>query len=333
MADEAVDVSIPVEAPNPDRIEVVIDKGEIPVVQKTEKVDPVITATEQPKIITADEGVEDLKAQVARAQAESAKRLNEFNRRIQEASDAARRAEERANAAELEATTVKKGAVETVLENINRDKQDAKRELKAAMEAADWDKVAEAQERLSDASAKLAQVQRDRFELEERAKNPPVRETPKPAPQLALDDPVEQFAASLTPQSADWVRSHPEFIRDQRLNRKMVRAHEDALDEGHSADSRGYFEYVNERLGLVKKEPMAQVREVAQTREVSRAPASAPVTREAPATSGSTNAKPGVVHLTASEVATAKAMDMSLQDYAKYKVQLTAEGKIGRIAS
>ena len=111
----------------------------------------------------------------------------------------------------------------------------------------------------------------------------------------------------------------------------MVRAHEDAVDDGHSVDSAGYFDFINKRLGLTKEEPIRETR-AEPPREVSRAPASAPVSRDVPQ-SPSTAPRPGVVHLSASEVATARAMDMSLEDYARYKVQLQAEGKIGRIAS
>lgn len=330
---EGAEVNLPVEAASPDAIEIVIDKPGETAAAAAKPPEPVIAqaAAEPQKVVTGDDGIEGLKEQVARAKAESERRLGESQRKIQEAYENARRAEERAAHAEKEVATVKQGAVLTVLDNLKRDKEDAKRKYRAAMEAGEFDKAADAQDELSLANARIVEAEKGKQELEERAKAPPV--APRRTEPLPADDPAERLAATLSPRSAAWVRSHPEFARDEAKQEEMTRAHFSALGEGHRADTEAYFDFVNRKLGITKAppDPVSPGGIASGAREASRAPASAPVSRDVTQSPGS--ARPNTVHLTASEVATAKAMDMKLEDYARYKVALIKEGKIGRVAS
>lgn len=280
------------------------------------------TGQKPAQIITADEGIESLKAQVERAQRESAQRLAEKDRQI---ADAFRTAQE----AQRETVSVKKDQVGTIIDSLSKDKEAARRDYSVAMQAGDFDKAAEAQDRISLANAKIVEAERGKTALEEEAKNPrqPVQQ---------INDPADRLAASLSPRSADWVRKHPEYARDAKLNRQMVRAHEDAVDEGHSPDSDGYFAYINSKLGLTEGR---QVETRQQTvRDVSQAPLSAPVGRDVAQSPGAQ--RPGTVFLKPNEVKAAietlsplypkASRDELLKIYAQNQKDLIAEGRISR---
>lgn len=266
------------------------------------------------KIVTADEGVADLRAQVERAKQESAKRLQEAERQIAAA-------RQRALDAETEVAVVKTGAVTTVIDSLQKDKETARRDLKAAHEAGDWDKVADATDRLSQANARIAEAERGKLELEAAAKQP--RREPF---QPAVQDSVEMIARGMSPSSADWVRRHPEHVVGDRLSDSVMSAHYSALANGLKADTNEYFAYIDRSVAPQRQESQRD------ERETSRSPTAAPVSRDVAQAPG--QQRPGRVRLTPNEVATAKALDVSLEDYARHKRDLIEEGKIGgRLAS
>jgi hypothetical protein len=158
----------------------------------------------------------------------------------------------------------------------------------------------------------------------------------------APSDVVEEFVSRIGaefPKSREWLRSHPEYVRDAKLNRKMLRAHEDAMDDGIKADTPEYFQAIERTLGITKPptngsgashdDPMADAAtEVTPTPEQKpqrrAAPAAAPVSRSG----GGTGSRPNTVRLTPQEVEMAEMMDMSLEEYARNKVALQKEGKL-----
>ena len=309
--DEDAEVTLPPDPVTEVATEVVVDK------KKADKAAKADTT----KVVTADEGIDDLKKQVEKAQKDAAERLRAKDREIQDAY-------KRALDAEKENITIKKDAVGSVIDSLTKDQEAARRDYKAAMEAGDFDKAADAQVRISNASAEIVAAKRGQMELEEAAKRPVQQ------PITRIDDPAEQLASTLSPRSANWVRQHPEFARDPRKTRQMTRAHEDAVDEGHSPDTDSYFQFVEERLGLNRREE----NDTRDTRDTRRAPTAAPVGRDLNQAPGSE--RPGVIKLTASQVRVAKETlaplypDKSdselLQIYAKNMQDLIKEGKMGR---
>jgi hypothetical protein len=266
----------------------------------------------EPKIVTADEGVDDLKAQVERSKAEHARRMQEADRQIAAA-------RQTAIDAEKEVAVVKTSAVATVIDSLAKDKEAAKRDYKAAMEAGDFDKAADAQDRIATAASRIVEAERGKIELETQAKQPR-----QPLAQPLFQDHVESVARSMGSQrSADWVRRHPEHIVGNALSPKVLAAHYNAVDNGMAPDSDEYFAYIDRSLGATRAAPATEERE--------RPPTAAPVARDVPQSPSAQ--RPGIVRLSASEVATARALDMSLEDYARHKRALIEEGKIGRAAS
>jgi hypothetical protein len=139
----------------------------------------------------------------------------------------------------------------------------------------------------------------------------------------------------LSPQSADWVRAHPEFVTDPRLNRKMIAAHELAMADGLDADTPEYFAAVEATLGVAERGNGRAAQEAASEASAaaakkaggrSAAPPAAPVSREAP--SAGSGRKPNAVRLTREEVDMAEMMGMTPQEYAKHKIALQSEGKM-----
>lgn len=273
-------------------------------------------AGEKQPIVSPEEGIQSLKDQVVKAQADSARRLAEKDRVIKEAFD-------RANAAEAEVVTTRKDTIGTVIESLTKDKETAKRDYQTAMETGDFAKAADAQDRLSVANARIVEAERGKVALEEEIK------APKPQPRTVetqrYDDPVEQLAAQLHPRSASWVRSHPDYVTDPTLNDAMIEAHNTAVKRHIPLDTDEYFGFINKRLGIEEGNKVQE-----PSRERSTAPISAPVGRDVAQTPR--RSTPGTITLTPAQAQTARDLGMSYQDYAKQLVECEKEGKIQRSA-
>jgi len=316
MVDTAVDV--PIVSDDSKSTDVIIDdKG-----GKTET-----------KIVTADEGIEDLKAQVARSQADSARRLQEAERRIAEAF-------KEATAAKQETATVKRDQVGTIIEKLAADKDAARRDLIAAKEAGDFAKEADALDRLSMANTRIVEAEKGKMALEEEASRPQGRQIAQEDP---VSDPVEAVARSMgTQRSANWVRQHPEQVINGRISDAALEGHNQAVGLGYAPDSDTYFQHIETVIGAARRpEPRQDRQQAQQGRDMNRAPTSAPVNRDVMQAPGAQ--RPGSIRLEAHEVQTAidtysplypkESRDQLLKRYAQDKMALMDEGKISRRAS
>jgi hypothetical protein len=178
----------------------------------------------------------------------------------------------------------------------------------------DFARATEIQSEMSANSAKLLQLENGRQAMENAPR--------QPEPQMPPTDPVEDFASRLSPRSADWVRKHPEFVRDQRLNAKMIAAHNLAVADGIPTDTDEYFEAIEETLKVTPKNDTDDQYAAKAVRRRDAAPAAAPANR------GGQSASSNVVRLSAAEREMAEMMGMKPEDYAKNKVALKKEGKI-----
>lgn len=187
-----------------------------------------------------DPAVQDLMAQYKELEGRQA----EVDRRAEEAT-------RRAAAAETEAANAKKqvanshlDTVTTAMNAAKADAEQAKRDIRIAKDAGDIDAEIDAQDRLAQARADERRLDEARSDLEARAKAPPRREAPQPM------DVVEAFVQGRTEMTANWLRAHPEFIREPRKQHKLTAAHEDAMGDGLSADTPAYFAHVEKFLGI-----------------------------------------------------------------------------------
>lgn len=211
------------------------------------------------------------------------------------------------------------------IDKLKRENDYMKQGLRQAMSNGNFDDAADIQEAMSINAAKLLQLENGRVSLEARLS------APQQQPQPQSMDPVEQVAATLSPRSAAWVRSHPECITNQKMYYQMVGSHNLALSKGYAPDSDDYFDFIERELGFrnpqkrpdpVESEPIMSA--AAAPAPKRNAPPAAPTTRNA----GSSNAGGSTVRLTAEMREMAQMMGMTPEEYAKNMVDLRKEGKI-----
>ena len=215
--------------------------------------------------------------------------------------------------------------VTNALNTVKREAEILKANYRAALAQNDYDAAADAQEQMAMNAAKLLQLENGKAAMEAEAKQrQEVRSMPRNV------DPVEAFASQLSPRSAEWVRKNPQFVTDQRLNQKMIAAHNLAMADGLTADTDDYFAFVE---NIVK--PNLTSAQAVEPQESALSEASAPTQRRsappaAPVSrSGTGNGvQSNRVTLTAAEREMAEMMGMTHAEYAKHKLSLQKEGKL-----
>ena len=250
--------------------------------------------------------------------------INELKLRLEEEKkgreDAERRykeAQQAANLAKNDAFDSNLRLLDNAIETVQRNSEILKQNLRDAIAAGDADAQADIMLSISRADSDLRQLQQGKQQYEAQA-----------AAAQTTEDPVEKIASRLTPRSADWVRAHPEYARDPAMTRRMVRAHEDAMDEGIKADTDEYFEFVETKLKIRKPETRVEQEESALSEAAAptqrrSAPPAAPVSR-----ASSTGSRSNIVTLTRAERETAQALGMTDREYAANKQALIKEGKL-----
>jgi hypothetical protein len=188
------------------------------------------------------------------------------------------------------------GTVEQGIAAAQTSSDAAKSEYKAAMEAGDWTKAAEAQEKLADSRATLGRLAEAKADLEIQKTQPQRQQQRTEAPQTQAD-PVEAFIQGRDPGTQAWLRDHPDDARilatnsDPRRAAKLNAADADAFSEGFARGSKEYFEHVNKFLGITKTNGKTPTNGSAQTqRRVASAPV-APVAASAGGVSGGTEVR------------------------------------------
>jgi len=287
-------------------------------VEKTDPTPPAAAKT----VVTPEEGLQKLQKQL---EEERAARLAAENRASEAAAGEAK--------ARGDVQTTQLDLIKGAIEQVTQLNDSLESQYADALTAQDFKAAAKVQRQMADNSAKLAQLESGKKALES---------APKPVPRTPPDM-VEQFCSTLTPQSAAWVRAHPDYVRDPAKNRKMLAAHSIALADGNQADTPAYFKSIEETLKIGPivvtppkeptpagddDDPMASA--AAKPVNGSRAPAAAPVSRSG----NGTGSRPNVVKLTASEVEMAHATFPELDpkkaeiEYARNKIALKKEGKL-----
>jgi hypothetical protein len=250
--------------------------------------------------------------------------ITDLRKQLEDERAARRDAEQRAHQASRESFKARSEADETnlqlvvsAIETVSRDIDLLKQAHTFALQSGDFARATEIQQEMSSNSAKLLQLENGRKAMESAPR--PVEPTAQPA------DPVEAFASQLSHRSADWVRKHPEFVRDSRLNAKMIAAHNLTVADGIPTDSDEYFASIEETLKIAPKAVNNETGDDYAAKVVQRrdaAPAAAPANR------GGQSNRPNVVRLTREQREMAEMMGMKPEDYAKNMIALKKEGKI-----
>jgi len=298
MADnkQQLEIDLGIEEKPAEEQEIVVEADEAPApeAQAAPEVDPM-------------EAVRELRAQ-----------LDRERQARHEAEQAARRAAEQANAAYSEMDDTNVQLVVSAIDKVKTDNGILTSQYADAMQSGEYEKAAAIQATISANSARLVQLENGLSEMQRGPKRAPIQPLPSPQQGSMLDEIINR----VSPRSANWLRDNRDSLNDDRMVRRMFRAHEDAVDEGIELDSDTYFRFIETRLGFKKaQEAVDPTSAAAKPMQRSAPPAAAPVNR-------GNGTRPGVVKLSGVEAETAKVLGMTEKEYATHKLALQREGKL-----
>lgn len=291
-----------------DNIEIEIDE-----IEKNDDADDIVVENADTDELGAksdiDKSLEDLKAQLER---ERQARLD-AERRAHETESSLYQAKNETKSSNLHLVT---NAIETV----KQTNDVLKANYREAMSVGDYDTAADIQATMVENAAKLQQLEQGRKALEKT----PDYEVPEP---YMPSDPVEALASQLSPRSAAWVRSHPEYATDPKMYQKMLAAHNLAVTDDIEPDSDEYFEAIETTL-RIRNAPRSYddnaSSQAAKPTQRRSSPPAAPVSRGGSGTGSRAN----VVRLSAEEREMASLMGMTEKEYAISKMELKKSGRM-----
>lgn len=254
--------------------------------------------------------------------------------------------EARASAEKTQLTLLEQGIESAKTEVTNYEAQ-----LATAYESGDFKAVASIQTKLSTAAAKVDRLEAQHEEL---ANRKPALEGRVETPRAPVTSAFEQYVAQFAPEAQTWLRAHPECAPAQvggqsSANSKMMAGHYSALAQNIAPNTPEYFRVIEEHTG--HRQPTSAAANVKTAgadddgeAAAAAAPApkpkrpaqpSAPPSREPPRANGQP-ATQRTITLTKDEQDMAKLSFPGKSDreafalYARNKLELQAEGKLGR---
>lgn len=323
--------------------------------QAARAVDPNLTVEVIP---TADEVVEDLRAQMAELDKRDKEKDIEIEASRRRASDAERariEAENRARDADRQAreATANAGrsveaaqldAIKNSLSTHQGHMTNLKGQLAAANAEGDFAKAADLQGEMSIVGGRIAQLESGANELEIRVKNPPTDQGRQvdQSQELSPAQRKENYINGQPPRIQDWLRSDKgqRFFTDPDFAAKVGAAASYAQTvKGIAISSQEYIDFVEEQVGLrapsVADPPPRRDDRAPSAPGQGRTPDAGQRMTAAPAggaSDGSVRRNAGgtiEVYLTQDERDMAKRMGVSDTDWAKNKRDLMQEGQIG----
>lgn len=142
--------------------------------------------------------------------------------------------------------------VDNGIAQVDADAAAAERAYAAAFEAGDGMAMARAQRLMTQSAVDRSKLIEAKQSLQENAKRAPQQREPQ-TQRRAPADPVEAVAAGMTPQSAAWIRAHPDCITDPKKNARMMAAHNLAIADDIAVDTPEYFERIEAGIKPVVK--------------------------------------------------------------------------------
>jgi len=187
----------------------------------------------------------------------------------------------------------------------------AKDKLKQAYESGDSEKITEAQEALTDVKLKLQNIEKAKPALQKQAEEvKTLQQTQAPAPQPASQSQVD-------PKAEAWRERNSWFGEDEEMTALALGLHEKLVRAGVDPRSDDYYRRVDETMR--RRFPEAFEDDDSQSRGRNKPSRNRPATVVAPVTRSTA---PRQVRLTPSQVAIAKKLGLSNQEYAKAMIEL-----------
>ena len=203
-----------------------------------------------------------------------------------------------------------KAYFQEVTKAANNDLVTAKERLKQAYESGDAEKITDAQEALTEAKLKIKQYENFRPSLQE--EESVVQQSQQyqvpPAPQPAID-----------PKAEAWKDKNPWFGTDEEMTALALGLHEKLVRSGVDPRSDDYYDRVNATMR--KRFPDYFEEEQPQTKEAEKPARTKPANVVAPVTRSTA---PRQIRLTPTQVALAKKLGLSNEQYAKELMKLEA---------
>jgi len=205
-----------------------------------------------------------------------------------------------------------KAYFQEVSKSANNDLATAKERLKQAYEAGDAEKITDAQEALTEAKLRIKQYENFQPSLQEENSGVQANQQYQvpPAPQPVLD-----------PKAEAWKEKNTWFGTDEEMTALALGLHEKLVRSGVDPRSDDYYDRVNATMR--KRFPDYFNEEVeerqTQTREAEKPARTKPANVVAPVTRGTA---PRQVRLTPTQVAIAKKLGLSNEQYARELMKL-----------
>ncbi len=201
-----------------------------------------------------------------------------------------------------------KAYIQEVTKAANNDLVTAKERLKQAYESGDAEKITDAQEALTEAKLKIKQYENFRPSLQEEGSG--VQQTQQ-ARVPSVSQPVTD------PKAEAWKDKNPWFGTDEEMTALALGLHEKLVRSGIDPRSDDYYDRVNTTMR--KRFPDYFEEEQPQTKEAEKPARTKPANVVAPVTRSSA---PRQIRLTPTQVALAKKLGLSNEQYARELMKL-----------
>jgi hypothetical protein len=201
-----------------------------------------------------------------------------------------------------------KAYFQEVTKAANNDLVTAKERLKQAYESGDAEKITDAQEAMTEAKLKIKQYENFRPSLQE---------------EESVVQPTQQFQAPSAsqpvsdPKAEAWKDKNPWFGADEEMTALALGLHEKLVRSGVDPRSDDYYDRVNATMR--KRFPDYFEEEQPQTKEAEKPARTKPANVVAPVTRSSA---PRQIRLTPTQVALAKKLGLSNEQYARELMKL-----------
>lgn len=321
---EAVPMDQPIQIALPDDSEVETQQQQEPENRDEKARQP---EAKEPVVVVADKDDESPQPDVSALQ----KRIEELERAEKFAKERFEAEQKRADEAERkrsevqtesgrfqeEALQAQYDAIVNALEASRAEAETAERLLERAEFDADPKAKSDAYRKLARAEANITRLEDGKAAYEARLQ----AEKAKPKQEAPRVDAFEAAIANMPPLVKDWMRSHPDYMTDQRKNAKIQALHWDVLDEGHGFGTQAYVESMEQKLGMREAPKKVEEREEDEPRQRTTVVTQAPPTRDVPS-AGTGKPSSTKVTLTAEEREIARLNEISEIEYAKQKLKL-----------
>ena len=189
----------------------------------------------------------------------------------------------------------------------------AKDKVKQAYEAGDPERIAEAQEALMNATMRKKEVERFRPSLQEKEEGVQAKQQAQ-APQVASEPQVD-------PKARAWQEKNSWFGADEEMTALALGLHEKLVRAGVNPNSDDYYAKIDQTMRKRFPENFEDDIEQTTEKEEKPTPRAKPTNVVAPVTRSTA---PRQVRLTSSQVALAKRLGLSNEQYARELMKLEA---------